>query len=403
MMVYLLLIFTPLPKGSVQGWAITLIHIVTLIALFCFALEKIVFWDGRWIKTPLDKPLFFLFLLCLASALTSVHQGLSFRALVEFFNYIAIYYLIIQVFNNRKHFQSLVWVIVAVAAFLAVFGLFKWVGAKPFSWWDYPGQPEPQHFLTSTYFNYNHLAGYLEMIIPLLLGLLTSGLKKKKLIFCLIVLAFLATALILSLSRGGWIGALTGSAFFCLAFMYSRHSLNLNRGFLILTSALLILGIIALSSTTPVERLITFEQKEKIGSFQSRVNAWKGIPDLVRDYPFLGSGPGTFSTIFTRYQPPGFWVRFFNAHNDYLQFISEVGLFWIPIILWCLFMFFRSGLKKLKDPSRMVRGLTAGSMAGVVSIMVHSFSDFNLHISANALLFAVITAIATTPAFNREA
>ncbi len=52
--IYALLIFTPLARASIQGWAITIIHMVTLIALTAFLLEKTWTWNWKWIKTPLN-------------------------------------------------------------------------------------------------------------------------------------------------------------------------------------------------------------------------------------------------------------------------------------------------------------------------------------------------------------
>ena len=37
---FALLIFTPLARGAVQGWAVTVIHMATLIALTAYLLEK---------------------------------------------------------------------------------------------------------------------------------------------------------------------------------------------------------------------------------------------------------------------------------------------------------------------------------------------------------------------------
>ena len=65
--IYSLLVFTPLARGSVQGWAITIIHMVTVIALTAFLLEKSLTWEWKWIKTPLDKPILCLLVLCLLS------------------------------------------------------------------------------------------------------------------------------------------------------------------------------------------------------------------------------------------------------------------------------------------------------------------------------------------------
>jgi hypothetical protein len=59
--------------------------------------------------------------------------------------------------------------------------------------------------------------------------------------------------------------------------------------------------------------------------------------------------------------------------------------------------FYRRGFKKLKNPSRLVRGTTLGAMSGVFAILVHSIVDFNLHIPANAVLFTILGALVVAP------
>jgi hypothetical protein len=58
---------------------------------------------------------------------------------------------------------------------------------------------------------------------------------------------------------------------------------------------------------------------------------------------------------------------------------------------------YRKGFIKLKNPSRLVRGTTLGALSGITAILVHSISDFNLHIPANALLFAILAALVVAP------
>ena len=116
----------------------------------------------------------------------------------------------------------------------------------------------------------------------------------------------------------------------------------------------------------------------------------------------LGTGPGTFAYAFTQYQPAGLDKHYTTAHNDYLHFISEVGLPLVAIIAWMVAALHYKGRKKLKNPSRLVRGITLGALAGITAILVHSFGDFNLHIPANAILFVVLAAIVAAPLSKHE-
>ena len=134
-----------------------------------------------------------------------------------------------------------------------------------------------------------------------------------------------------------------------------------------------------------------------IPNLNSRITVWGGIVKIIKDHPLLGTGPGTFAAVFTQYQPPGLFSRYFAGHNDYLHFTSETGLALVPAMVWMIIALFVKGFKKLNNPSRLVRGVTIGAMSGITAILIHSIFDFNLHIPANAILFTVLAAIVVSP------
>jgi len=393
---YALLIFTPLARGSVQGWAVTTIQIVTLIALSAFLIEKCLTGTWEWIRTPLDKPILALLILCLISAFFSMHHQTSLWAMIMLINYVVIFYLVVHTVRTRSQLRQLVYLIIGVATFLAVFGLFKRFGTNPFPWWDYGDIKYIPDALSSTFGNRNHLAGYMEMAIPLILGLFLLGYRTGKVLILSYITLLLLAALILSLSRGGWIGTLIGLSFMAVALLTSRYFQRKNF-LIVLISGLLALTLIVLATTPVIERIRTFEQKADIPHVRSRVIRWGGVVDMIQNHPLIGAGPGTFATIFTQHQPPGSSPRSFYAHNDYLHFISEVGISLIAIMIWMIVALYRKGFSKLKNPSRLVRGVAVGALSGITAILIHSISDFNLHIPANALLFVVLSAIVVAP------
>ena len=394
--IYALLIFTPLARGSVQGWAVSVIHLITLIALTAFLLEKSLTWNWKWINTPLDKPILCLLLLCFLSSIFSLHRYTSIWSLILLLNYLTIYYLVIHTIRIRTHLRRLIYLIIGVAIFLSVFGLFKRFGVNPFPWWEYSELKYPLSFLSATYGNHNHLAGYLEMAIPLTLGLFLTGYRGGKLSLVIFLTFIMLIALVLSLSRGGWISAFVGLVFMAICLLTSRYFKR--KGFLIaLIGGSVAIIIIILASSPVIERIQTVMEKGEESSLHSRLVVWNGVVEMIEDHSLLGTGPGTFAIVFTQYQPPGFACRYYMAHNDYLHFTSEVGVFLIPIIIWMIIAFYRKGFRKLKNPSRLVRGTTLGAMSGVTAILIHSIVDFNLHIPANALLFTILAALVAAP------
>jgi O-antigen ligase len=398
---YALLIFTPLARGSVHGWAVIVIHLVTLIALTAFLLNKTLRWEWEWVRTPLDIPIALLLVLSFLSSFFSVHRHSSLWATVLFINYVVIFYLTIHSIRTRSQLIQLIYLIIGVATFLSIFGLFKRFGANPFPWWDYAELKGNLSSVTSTFGNYNHFAGYLEMAIPLILGLFLTGFRRVKLFLMIYLTVVMLAALILSLSRGGWIGFLIALLFMAVALVTNRY-FQRKKLMAALAGGFVVVALVVLASTPVVERIRTFEQRGQIPTFRDRVRVWSGTVEMIQDYPLLGTGPGTFATVFTQYQPPGFVSRYFMAHNDYLHFTSEVGLPLVIILAWMIIALYRRGFRKLKNLSRLVRGATLGAMSGVTAILFHSIVDFNLHIPSNALLFTVLAAMVVAPASKQD-
>lgn len=117
--------------------------------------------------------------------------------------------------------------------------------------------------------------------------------------------------------------------------------------------------------------------------------------NLAVQYPLFGTGLGTFAAVFPLYKPYTFAAYEFGipaAHNDYVQWLAEAGL---PAAVLAAALLGTFGIRVY----RALRGATRrspeallrwGLAAGVFAMLVHSFTDFNLHRAANALVFAVL-------------
>ena len=396
---YSLLIFAPLARASVQPWAITVIHILTLIALTAFIITKL--WQGRfhWIKTPLDKPIIALMALCLISTIFSVHRPTSLSALIQLANYLVIFYLAIHTFRTRRDMVHLIYVIIGIAFFLSLFGLFKYFGTNPFPFWEYTDLAQETDRLASTYGNPDHLAGFMEMALPLLLGLLLLGYSRGETILFLYIACMVLAALILTLSRGAWLGIAVALVFMAICLLKDRH-FHRKRLLIAICGTTLAAVMIILSTTPVVERITTTAEKDTETNLYSRIQGWKGTIDMIRDFPLTGTGPGTYTYAFTRYQPPGLGKHRTMAHNDYLHFIGETGLGLIAVLFFSIVAILAKGFKKLKNQSRLVRGTTLGTLTGIFAIIMHSFVDFNIHIPANIFIFTVLAAMLTAPIPN---
>lgn len=394
--IYALLVFAPLARGGVQPWAATVIQMITVVALAAFLFTRT--WKGRfyWIKTPQDKPILLLVAVCLISSAFSVHKPTSLRSLVLLLNYLILFYLTIHSFRTRKDILHLVYVIIGVAFLLSLFGLFKFFGANPFPWWDYTDLGNSAPRLSSTYGNANHLAGYMEMALPLLLGLLLLGYTRSKMHLLLTITGMALTALILSLSRGAWVGVTTGLTFMAACLFVDRR-FHRKRLLIGIAGTTVFAVFVLLSTATVTERIMETAEKDTETNLHSRILGWKGTLNMIRENPFTGTGPGTYAQTITQYQVPGLGKHRTMAHNDYLQAIAENGIGIIPVIIISATSLFFNGFRKLKSRSRLVRGITIGALASLTALIVHSFVDFNLYIPANFILFTIIIAVISSP------
>ena len=87
-----------------------------------------------------------------------------------------------------------------------------------------------------------------------------------------------------------------------------------------------------------------------------------------------------------------------EAHNDYVQLLSEMGVLGFGIMLWYLLLVFWHAQRKISNWTTQVTGaVTLACTLGVIGILVHSLVDFNLQIPSNAALFYVFCSIAAAP------
>jgi len=385
-----LLFFAPLARGAVQPWAQAALMAGACLLAAALLVEKALTGAVTVPKTALDKPFLALVaLLCLSFLLSDARtDGLEALALLA--TYAVIFYASLHMAASRSGQRQLVYLLITLATVVAFIALLKRFSPQLTPvWWHYDDLPSG---ITATgpYGNHNHLAGLLEMIIPLVFSLFLTRTRRGAVLFLLLYLAILLIAThILTLSRGGWFSLAVALAVM-LGTLLAQKRFTRKKLLLGVTGGLLLVFLFILSGSHIVERLLTITDEDTILDFAGRTIAWKGCLHMIAAHPFFGTGPGSFATLFPAWQPPGITARFFNAHNDYLQYIAELGLVAAAIILWITTILTRIVIRKAAHPSRQVWGFSLGAGIGILTIVLHSFVDFNLHIPANAMVLAAL-------------
>jgi O-antigen ligase len=114
---------------------------------------------------------------------------------------------------------------------------------------------------------------------------------------------------------------------------------------------------------------------------------------MIGEYMPFGTGLGAYGTAFTKFDPSGGMFRVEQAHNDYLQVLSDAGI--VGLVLGGLFLFWliKAGLKNTLVRNTYRRGLAAGAFTACFGVLVHSMFDFVLHITAVSIWFLMSMAV----------
>ncbi|MBV8775208.1 MAG: O-antigen ligase family protein [Deltaproteobacteria bacterium] len=258
---------------------------------------------------------------------------------------------------------------------------------------------------TGTFANPDHLADYLDMVLPLALTgfLRPSVLASRRLtmvrLFCGGAVILTGSSLLLTSSRAGWLGALIGLAL--LAELWRKRQRTSRTPHVPRFPACASLGLLVLSVLLVVgpggRKQTDLRLGQAVGqsSIVSRLEPARLSLNMIRDFPMFGTGLGCWPEVFPHYARPPWSPIFWNAtHNDYVQLGCETGLIGFGLVAW----FFAGivirvwrGTQRLKHEHAV---LTAAAVAALSAVGVHEFFDFSLQIPANALLFTVVLGIA---------
>lgn len=316
--------------------------------------------------------------------------------------------------GRRRLLRALVVVAFAVAA-LGLLQRFTWNGRILWFFvpWDW-GQPRLLQAQTSGPFvNRNHFAGYLGLLLPLgvvaALSPATVGLGsgRRARLGLGAAVATVATALIWSLSRGGWLSALAGVAL-CLVLL-RRGTRDAERPFFP-AGARTALGVVALGAGAAVAFALVpvpgpdpaapgndidvrLEQTlEGPASWERRLADWRDSLPMLADHPLVGVGLGAWGAAFPRYDTsPWLGTRAHRAHNDLLQLVCETGLPGLALSAAALAAVAGGLGRRLSGPSLPV---AAAAMGGFCALLLHAFVDFGLRVPAIPLTAAILLGVA---------
>ena len=330
------------------------------------------------------------------------------RLVLVHFATLLIYFSATLVFIDTPHrLRLMVRTIMIFGFLLAVFGLTQSFTSPTKVYWM---RELNQSTAFGPFINRHHFAGYMELTIALPLGLLFAGAvdKEKKLLFIFIA-GLMGVALVMTASRGGIISLVAEILFFVVVTaIFRKHSEDGHRhrrssrlkavavrlGLAAMLLVGLFIGVLTLGGEMSLNRLIV-DSVNTNDPTTGRAHFWSVTLQIIKAHPLIGTGLGAFGVVYTKFDTRNGLFRLEQAHNDYLQVLSDGGIIGAALALAFVVLLFYRAFVRAGSRDDFRRGVALSALGGCFAVLVHSFFDFTLHTPSNALLFLVLAALAT--------
>ncbi len=368
------------------GWHIFLTRSLIIFSLVLTLLSISLTGYLRLPSWKITVPLLAYLGLVTISISISLYPFASIQAAVNMCLWCSSFFVAVHLCHLQRRRVTLIYSVYLLALAMSIYGIAQALGYYP-SYLDLYGSIE------SFYYQSNHYAGFLDIIIPLTL---TGTLYQKRLgpkILLGVLTLLLLVNLVLTDSRGSWIA--TGCVCLGLLVFWVNQTWSKVSKYFALILALLSIGVVIwllISYLTNIKTSLMNPYNILLdGSLQQRLTIWRVSLAAISNQPWLGWGAGNFietiamhrSTLSMLELKPLFGIIVTYAHNEYLQVAVETGLlslmaflyFWLAVLL-------KPISKNFSSPE-----ITYGISAGLITILLHGFVESNITIiPATAIL-----------------
>lgn len=229
--------------------------------------------------------------------------------------------------------------------------------------------------------------------------------------FAVVASGLIAGFLILTRTRGAWIGSLLGLVLvIALILLLRRDLLGVVRTRLIYLSATGVLGVATAALPSGLSKAgpqSIDEKKDTIantlssltseGGDRGRLTVWERTVDMVTDHVIVGVGAGNWAVQYPRYDK-GDTITFTHAperpHNLILLILSELGAIGLLLWIFILALVFHSAWRAIKKRQHATPWLTLACVWSLLSILVHACFSFPLErVTPSFLLWLAIAMI----------
>ncbi|HQJ16109.1 MAG TPA: O-antigen ligase family protein [Candidatus Omnitrophota bacterium] len=306
-------------------------------------------------RNPLNGPIMIYILICVVSSLNGMIAGrVQFREaffyLLKYFEYFLIFFMVGNNLHTSRQLKTYVFFIILTCLIVC---LIAWVQipsgeriSAPFE--SEGGEP-------------NTFAGYLLLMMSLMLGFFIYAQKRKEKIFWFGSFVFAFVPFVMTMSREGWVSIVPMLLVYIILSRRARYPLL----FFLIMAALLLPYVTPqkvrdrAQDTFAKEKTYTFAGRKihVSESTAARIEAWRLAMQKLSMRPVIGAGVPGGSVI----------------DNQYVRVLIETGFLGFTAFMWMISQLFRMAVRVYKQSSDdFARSLSIGFICGFIALLTQS-------------------------------
>lgn len=284
--------------------------------------------------------------------------------------------------KNKKQIHFIIFGLVFAGIIVSLYGYYQYLFPDKFSgvWHDRDMFEDISFRVYSTLDNPNVLGEYFLLIIPLAVAYIINCKKIIGKLFYTAAAGIMMICLILTYSRGCYVGILVAAAAFLVL---------LDRRFIILG----IIALIAMPFVLPesiINRFLSIGNMED-SSTSYRMYIYMGTIAMLKDYWISGIGPGTeaFNSVYPIYAYNQISAP--HSHNLFLQVICDCGICGIVMFLAIIYQFYKATFGALtREKNKENRVLIISAISSISGFLVQSLFDYTFYNYRVMLMFWIV-------------
>lgn len=291
-----------------------------------------------------------------------------------------LYLVVIQVFRSKRSINRLVNAILVSSIIPLAVGAYQYMNNAMNLEVTASGDFER---VFGTFAHPNSFAFYLVLVLIIAIPLFIENTVPAKKILLGLLIASCSTMLVLTFTRGAWIGMVVA--------LTVMATIRYKKMFYWLPVFLIAMVLLFPQIANRFQDVAPGGQVA--GSLAWRLNFWdQGFFNIIKQKPLLGYGIGSFP-----------FFKDADAHNDYLRLVVEVGIAGLLLYIITLYAIGKTtwqAVKKLVDPFDIA--IAVGFLALLAAYLVMSIADNLVKAMAMQWYFWVLAAVVQRTILNRD-